>query len=88
MGNSILLLLILGAFASGAGAILSNTLRVCELREIKKQLDRYEKAFAESIKAQTLIIRNQKQALQKLEPEERLFVVDEEKSDLPKFGDE
>lgn len=82
MANSIIVLLLIGAIVSGVGAILSNLARVSELREVKRELRRYEQAF-KSVKKVTFY----EQTNKPIEPTVTLRVVDE-KDGLPKFGDE
>ena len=78
MANSIIVLLLIGAIASGIGAILSNLARVSELREVKRELRKYERAFR---------VTNPPRSAKPKEPTITLRVVDE-KDGLPKFGDE
>lgn len=85
MATSIIVLLLIGAIVSGVGAILSNLARVSELREVKRELRRYEQAFRvanppRSAKIPTCVSKPK-------EPTVTLRVVDE-KDGLPKFGDE
>ena len=82
MATSIIVLLLIGAIVSGVGAILSNLARVSELREVKRELQRYERAF-KSVKKVTF----HEQTNKPIEPTVTLRVVDE-KDGLPKFGDE
>lgn len=78
MATSIIVLLLIGAIVSGIGAILSNLARVSELREVKRELRRYEQAFR---------VRRSPRSAKPIEPTVTLRVVDE-KDGLPKFGDE
>ena len=78
MATSIIVLLLIGAIVSGIGAILSNLARVSELREVKRELRRYERAFR---------VKNPPRSAKPTEPTITLRVVDE-KDGLPKFGDE
>lgn len=78
MANSIIVLLLIGAIVSGIGAILSNLARVSELREVKRELRKYERAF---------LVANPPRSAKPKEPIITLRVVDE-KDGLPKFGDE
>lgn len=93
MGNSIIILLLIGAALAGVGAIFSNLMRVSELKELEKQLSKYERAFAVSIKAQRKTIEKINALSKKVEdktliefPEMEIHVVGN--LDLPKFGDE
>ena len=78
MATSIIVLLLIGAIVSGIGAILSNLARVSELREVKRELRRYEQAFR---------VRRSPRSAKPIEPTVTLRVVDE-KDGPPKFGDE
>ena len=85
MASSILGLLIIGASIALVGNILSNLMRVAELRSLKRELRRYERAFR-SVKVVTKYIKSD---LEIPEPGVKIHVVDEsKKDDLPKFGDE
>lgn len=89
MTRSILgLLIIAGSFAL-VGDILANLMRVAEIRSIKRELRRYERAFESaksSIKVITKYIKSDREIP---EPGVKIHVVDETKrDDLPKFGDE
>lgn len=94
MTMSIIYLLLLGVAAAGMGAIFSNLMRVSEMRELEKQLQKYEKAFALSIRANRKTLEEMKSLTKKIEernfepfPEARIEVIDDA-FDLPKFGDE
>lgn len=78
MATSIIVLLLIGAIVSGIGAILSNLARVSELREVKRELRKYERAFRAATPPRSA---------KPKEPTITLRVVDE-KDGLPKFGDE
>lgn len=85
MTSSILGLLIIGASIALVGNILSNLMRVVELRSLKIELRRYERAFR-SVKVVTKYIKSDREIP---EPGVKIHVVDEtKKDDLPKFGDE
>ena len=96
MARSILGLLIIGAIVALVGNILSNLMRVAELRSVKRQIRRYERAFCISIKAQRQTLKKLDEITKKVEdktlytfPDTELIVTDEtKKDDLPKFGDE
>lgn len=85
MTSSILGLLIIGASIALVGDILSNLMRVAEIRSLKRELRRYERAFR-SVKVVTKYIKSDREIP---EPGVKIHVVDEtKKDDLPKFGDE
>jgi hypothetical protein len=89
MTRSILgLLIIAGSFAL-VGDILANLMRVAEIRSIKRELRRYERAF-ESAKSSIKVITKYIESDREIpEPGVKIHVVDEtKKDDLPKFGDE
>lgn len=89
MTRSILGLLIIAGVFALVGDILANLMRVSEIRSIKRELRKYEKAFdsaKSSIKVITKYIESDRDIP---EPEAKIHVVDEtKKDDLPKFGDE
>lgn len=89
MTRSILGLLIIAGCIALVGDILANLMRVSELRSIKRELRKYERAFESaksSIKTITKYIKSDREIQ---EPEAKIHVVDEtKKDDLPKFGDE
>lgn len=89
MTRSILGLLIIAGCIALVGDILANLMRVSELRSIKRELRKYERAFESaksSIKTITKYIKSDREIP---EPEAKIHVVDEtKKDDLPKFGDE
>ena len=89
MASSILGLLIIGASIALVGNIFSNHMRVAELRSLKRELRRYERAF-ESAKSSVKVIEKYIQDERELpDPLVTLVVKDETKSDdIPKFGDE
>lgn len=94
MTMSIIYLLLLGVAAAGMGAIFSNLMRVSEMRELEKQLQKYEKAFALSIKSNRKTLEEVRALTKKLEernfepfPEMHIEVIDGG-IDLLKFGDE
>lgn len=85
MTSSILGLMIIGASIALVGNILSNLMRVAEIRSLKRELRRYERAFR-SVKVVTKYIKSDREIP---EPGVKIHVVDEtKKDDLPKFGDE
>lgn len=89
MTRSILGLLIIAGVFALVGDILANLMRVAEIRSIKRELRRYERAFESaksSIKVITKYIKSDREIP---EPGVKINVVDEvKKDDLPKFGDE
>lgn len=89
MTRSILGLLIIAGCIALVGDILANLMRVSELRSIKRELRKYERAFESakgSIKTITKYIKSDREIT---EPEAKIHVVDDtKKDDLPKFGDE
>lgn len=89
MTRSILGLLIIAGVFALVGDILANLMRVAEIRSIKRELRRYERAFdsaKSSIKVITKYIKSDREIP---EPGVKIHVVDEtKKDDLPKFGDE
>jgi hypothetical protein len=89
MTRSILGLLIIAGVFALVGDILANLMRVAELRSIKRELRRYERAFESaksSIKVITKYIKSDREIP---EPGVKIHVVDDtKKDDLPKFGDE
>lgn len=89
MTRSILGLLIIAGVFALVGDILANLMRVAEIRSIKRELRRYERAFESaksSIKVITKYIKSDREIP---EPGVKIHVVDETKrDDLPKFGDE
>lgn len=89
MTRSILGLLIIAGVFALVGDILANLMRVAEIRSIKRELRRYERAF-ESAKSSIKVITKYIKSDQEIpEPGVKIHVVDEtKKDDLPKFGDE
>ena len=76
MVKSIIILLLLGAIAAGICSVIANLIRAEEIRELRKELRRFDKAFRDLAPTK------------KEEPVVTLVVKDETKSDdLPKFGD-
>ena len=85
MEKSIIGLLLIGASIAAIASILSNLMRISEIRSLKRELRRYEKAFR-SVKVVTKYIKSDREIP---EPGVKIHVVDEsKKDDLPKFGDE
>ena len=84
MANSILGLLIIGASIALVGNILSNLMRIAELRSLKRELRRYERAFR-SVKVVTKYIESDREIP---EPGVKIHVVDETGEQPLKFGDE
>ena len=89
MEKSIIGLLLIGASIAAIASVLSNLMRISEIRSLKRELRRYEKAFESaksSIKVITKYIKSDREIP---DPGVKLHVVDEtKKDDLPKFGDE
>lgn len=89
MAKSIVILLIIGAAFALVADLFSNMIRISEIRSLKRELRRYEKAFdsaKSSIKVITKYIKSDREIP---EPGVKIHVVDEsKKDDLPKFGDE
>ena len=84
MASSILGLLIIGASIALVGNIFSNLMRVAELRSLKRELRRYERAFR-SVKVVTKYIKSDREIP---EPGVKIHVVDETGEQPLKFGDE
>lgn len=89
MAKSIVILLIIGAAFALIADLFSNMIRISEIRSLRRELLRYEKAF-ESAKSSVKVIEKYIQNERELpDPLVTLVVKDETKSDdLPKFGDE
>ena len=89
MTRSVLGLLIIAGVFALVGDILANLMRVAEIRSIKRELRRYERAF-ESAKSSIKVITKYIESDRDIpEPGVKIHVADEtEKDDLPKFGDE
>lgn len=89
MTMSILGLLIIAGVFALVGDILANLMRVAEIRSIKRELRRYERAF-ESAKSSIKVITKYIESDREIpEPGVKIHAVDEtKKDDLPKFGDE
>ena len=86
MTRSILGLLIIAGCIALVGDILANLMRVSELRSIKRELRKYERAFESAKSSIKVIIKSDREIP---EPEAKIHVVDDtKKDDLPKFGDE
>lgn len=88
MAKSIVILLIIGAAFALVADLFSNMIRISEIRSLKRELRRYEKAF-ESAKSSVKVIEKYIKDERELpDPLVTLVVKDETKSDdLPKFGD-
>ena len=84
MTSSILGLLIIGASIALVGNILSNLMRIAEIRALKRELRRYERAFR-SVKVVTKYIKSDREIP---EPGVKIHVVDETGEQPLKFGDE
>lgn len=85
MEKSIIGLLLIGASIAAIASVLSNLMRISEIRSLRRELRRYEKAFR-SVKVVTKYIKSDREIP---EPGVKIHVVDEtKKDDLPKFGDE
>ena len=88
MASSILGLLIIGASIALVGNIFSNLMRVAELRSLKRELRRYERAF-ESAKSSIKVITKYIESDREIpEPGVKIHVVDETGEQPLKFGDE
>lgn len=79
---SILVLMLLAFSFSLVVNVLSNLARIEEMRELKRELRRYEKAFASATRSM------RKMNSRKENEDPVLLIVKEEINDLPKFGDE
>ena len=77
MITSIVVVLLIAFVASLIANVLSNLARIEEMKELKKELRKFEKAFHY----------NRVKALQKKEEDIVTLIVKEE-DNLPKFGDE
>ena len=88
MAKSIVILLIIGAAFAIIADLFSNMIRILEIRSLRRELRRYEKAF-ESAKSSVKVIEKYIKDERELpDPLVTLVVKDETKSDdLPKFGD-
>lgn len=85
MAKSIVILLIIGAAFALIADLFSNMIRISEIRSLKRELRRYEKAFR-SVKVVTKYIKSDREIQ---DPGVKIHVVDgSKKDDLPKFGDE
>lgn len=82
---SIFIIMLLICSFSLIANVLSNLARIEEMRALKRELRRYEKAFR-SVKVVIKYIKSDREIP---EPGVKIHVVDEtKKDDLPKFGDE
>ena len=89
MEKSIIGLLLIGAIFAAIASVLSNLMRIAEIRSLKRELRRYEKAFDSAKKSIKVIEKHIKDERELPDPLVTLVVNDETKSDdLPKFGDE
>ena len=79
---SILVLVLLAFSFSLVVNVLSNLARIEEMRELKRELRKYEKAFSSATRSM------KKMNSRKENEDPVLLVVKEETDDLPKFGDE
>ena len=79
---SILVLVLLAFSFSLVVNVLSNLARIEEMRELKRELRKYEKAFVSATRSM------KKMNSRKENDDPVLLVVKEETDDLPKFGDE
>ena len=88
MARSIVILLLIGASIAAIASVLSNLMRISEIRSLKRELRRYEKAFDSAKSSIKVIEKYIKDERELPDPLVTLVVKDETKSDdLPKFGD-
>ena len=89
MAKSIVILLIIGAAFALVADLFSNMIRISEIRSLRRDLRRYEKAFEYAKRSAKVIEKYIKDDRELQDPLVTLVVKDETKSDdLPKFGDE
>ena len=89
MAKSIIGLLLIGAILAAIASVLSNLMRIAEIRSLRRELRRYEKAFDSAKKSVKVIEKYIQEERELPEPRIELLVRDESnKDDLPKFGDE
>ena len=89
MEKSIIGLLLIGASIAAIASVLSNLMRISEIRSLRRELRRYEKAFDSAKSSIKVIEKYIKDERELPDPIVTLVVKDETKSDdLPKFGDE
>lgn len=74
MTTSIIVMFLIGAMLSAIAAALANIMRAAELRELRKELDRFKKSFP------TIRVIE--------DPKPRIKSRADDRDDLPKFGDE
>lgn len=79
---SILVLVLLAFSFSLVVNVLSNLARIEEMKALKRELRKYEKAFASATRSM------EKMNSRKEDEDPVLLIVKEETDDLPKFGDE
>ena len=77
MSTSIIILIVIASAVALVADIFSNMIRVAEVREVKRNLRRFEKAFYQ--------YRNEQKKESKSDIVE--LIVKEEKDTLPKFGE-
>lgn len=77
MSTSIVILIVIASAVALVADIFSNMIRVAEVREVKRNLRRFEKAFYQ--------YRNEQKKENKSDIVE--LIVKEEKDTLPKFGE-
>jgi len=77
MSTSIVILIVIASAVALVADIFSNMIRVAEVREVKRNLRRFEKAFYQ--------YRNEQKKESKSDLVE--LIVKEEKDTLPKFGE-
>lgn len=77
MSTSIVILIVIASAVALVADIFSNMIRVAEVREVKRNLRRFEKAFYQ--------YRNEQKKERKSDLVE--LIVKEEKDTLPKFGE-
>lgn len=89
MEKSIIGLLLIGAIFAAIASVLSNLMRIAEIRSLRRELRRYERAFDSAKRSVKVIEKYIKDERELPEPRIELLVNDDTKSDdLPKFGDE
>ena len=74
MTTSIIVMFLIGAMLSAIAAAMANIMRAAELRELRRELKRFEKSFP------TIRVVEDPKVIRKTKSDES--------GDLPKFGDE
>lgn len=78
---SIVVLMLIVAVVALVANILTNLARIEEMKELRKELARFENAFRHDYRVRAFM-------KQKKEDDVVTLIVKEETNDLPKFGDE